>query len=181
MLRMDVNELTLYVKKFLAALVAVITFGVITPSHEIWNAVFEIEESRVSQSYIEQQPIDIKSLLVSAEEQSMVKFGSKISPKIYNQYQTTIFPAYQEKIEELATAESAISHKPSGEYGEKIFHLYDMVTNDDILRAHVRVEKRPQEGYYFTFHYHTADDAFTSHIDVGEIYWSKNTPPKWLS
>jgi len=110
-----------------------------------------------------------------------LKFGAKIQPRIQERYAKEIFPAYQQKIEQLATSTSAISHKPSGDYGEKIFHLYDASTNEDILRAHVRVEKRPQEGYYFTFHYHTASDQFSSHQDIGEIYWSKNTPPKWLS
>ncbi|WP_392456538.1 YpjP family protein [Chryseomicrobium aureum] len=181
MLRMEVNMLSGFIKKFLAALVAVVTFGVITPSHEIWNSVFEIEENQFTETHAEERVLDIGRLIDEAREQSDVKFGSKIQPRIQQRYEAEIFPFYKQKIEEYATASSAISHKPSGDYGEKIFHLYDQDTNADILRAHVRVEKRPLEGYYFTFHYHTHDDQFAKHQDIGEIYWSKNTPPKWLS
>lgn len=173
--------MSLFMKKFVAALVAVITFGVITPSHEIWNSVFDTSSSAYSATVMEQVEVPLELLIADAEYQSEVKFGSKITPKIKARYEAEIFPIYRQKIEEIATSTSAISSKPSGEYGEKIFHLYDRDSQKDMLRAHVRVEKRPKEGYYFTFHYHLADDEFQSHRDIGEIYWSKNTPPKWLS
>lgn len=181
MLRMEVIKITLMWKKFLTALVAVITFGVITPSHEIWSSVFEPRHVTYSEVQEQKLEINVDTLLFQAQAQSELKFGTKILPKIHEDYEMSIFPVYEEKIKELVTSTSAISTKPSGDHGEKIFHLYDYMTNEDILRAHVRVEKRPQDGYFFTFHYHTVDDNFDSHIDVGEIYWSKNTPPKWLS
>lgn len=173
--------MSLFWKKFITALVAVITFGVITPSHEIWSNVFEPPTITYSEMDDRVSVFDPNTLVMKAEEQSILKFGVKIQPKIESKYMAEIFPLYQQKIYELATEDSAISSKPSGDHGEKIFHLYDEVTGKDMLRAHVRVEKRPKDGYFFTFHYHTADDDFMSHKDIGEIYWSKNTPPKWMS
>ena len=173
--------MSLFWKKLITTLVAVMTFGVITPSHEIWSNVFE--PPAISYSEMDDRVVifDPDQLVTKAEEQSALKFGVKIQPKIESKYMSEIFPLYQQKIYELATETSAISSKPSGDHGEKIFHLYDKETGDDVLRAHVRVEKRPKDGYFFTFHSHTADDQFMSHKDIGEIYWSKNTPPKWMS
>ncbi len=74
-----------------------------------------------------------------------------------------------------------ITDQPSGNYSEKIFNISDGLTGKDLIRFHVRTEKRPIEGYYYNFHYHTFEDRFVAHHDVGDIYWSKNTPPKWLS
>src|SRR6185437_147709 len=52
----------------------------------------------------------------------------------------------------------AISEKPAGDYSEKIFNVYDLDNRKDLIRFHVRTEKRPQDGYFFNFHYHIADD-----------------------
>ena len=75
----------------------------------------------------------------------------------------------------------SITEYPSGDYAEKMFHLSDKVLGKDLIRFHVRTEKRPLDGYFYNFHYHTAEDGFTVHHSLGDIYWSKNTPPKWLS
>ena len=74
-----------------------------------------------------------------------------------------------------------ITEQPSGNYSEKIFNLSDGASGKELIRFHVRTEKRPLEGYYYNFHYHTYEDRFVAHHNVGDIYWSKNTPPKWLS
>ncbi len=62
-----------------------------------------------------------------------------------------------------------------------MFNIYDEQTGKDLIRFHVRTENRPGEGYYYNFHYHTAEDQFATHHNLGDVYWSKNTPPKWLS
>ncbi|MEH7388569.1 YpjP family protein, partial [Bacillus sp. JJ1521] len=74
-----------------------------------------------------------------------------------------------------------ISEQPSGGNGEKIFHIFDNTSGKDIVRFHVRKDHPPQDGYWFNFHYHTHHDGFQTHHALGDIYWNKNTPPKWLS
>ena len=194
-------------KKTLILSVALLTFGLITPNHEIWeslennssnsrasNSNYEksvsdtqhtsIELSRTSpESSIEESPLD--SILSAAKEQSYIKFGSKITPVIRDEFEEEIFPKLQEVLTTSIDNESlkyvVITQQPSGQYGEKIFHLKDRNSGKDLFRFHVRTEKRPQEGYYYNFHYHKQEDQFVVHHDLGEIYWSKNTPPKWLS
>lgn len=66
-------------------------------------------------------------------------------------------------------------------YGEKIFDLYDMRDGKALAKFHVRRENRPLDGYWFNFHYHEQLDNYETHHTIGEVYWSKNTPPKWMS
>lgn len=195
-----------WLKKTLILSVAFLTFGLITPNHEIWDALENNNNNNSSQEKSiqttasrEQQyePLEeyrstedlyeseIDPILAAAKEQSYIKFGSRIAPIIGEEFEQKIFPKLQEVITASIDKESlkyvAITEQPSGDYGEKIFHLKDGFSGKDLLRFHVRTEKRPQEGYYYNFHYHTKEDKFVTHHDLGEIYWSKNTPPKWLS
>lgn len=186
-----------WIQKFLVSAVTVVTLGVITPSHTIWNSILDSEASAKSSiteqhevysqnTYVlEQHEIDLISV---AKEQSYQKFGTKIGPKIQDDFDTLIFPKMQEAIDEtienfgLADGNNlAITENPSGNYSEKIFNIYNTVTGKDIIRFHVRTENRPLEGYYYNFHYHTSADNFFTHHNLGDVYWSKNTPPKWLS
>ena len=189
-------------------MVAFLTFGLITPTHEIWDAFDQNTSNRssigsshgnvasaakpevIADTEIQQQEaIDYESLLVdAAKEQSYIKFGTKIGPKISNEFDSLIFPKMEEAIEMTVAgldneslASLTISEKPSGNYGEKIFNIASNQTGEDIIRFHVRTEKRPQEGYYYNFHYHIAKDNFMTHYNLGDIYWEKNTPPKWMS
>lgn len=130
-----------------------------------------------------------QQLLGDAENQSFLKFGSKISPIIEDDYRSEILP----KIEDVITGHLAkfqgdeayqdvvISSKPSAGKTEKIFHVYNRLTGEDLLRFHVRQDHPPQDGYWFNFHYHTAEDGFQSHHELGSIYWDRNTPPDWMS
>ena len=117
-----------------------------------------------------------------------MKFGTKIGPVIANEFDRCIFPKIEEAIQMTLASSGdvhkrrlAISEKPAGDYSEKIFNVYDLEDRKDLIRFHVRTEKRPQDGYFYNFHYHIADDEFIAHHSIGDIYWSKNTPPKWLS
>ncbi|MGE7113981.1 YpjP family protein [Lysinibacillus sp. NPDC047702] len=199
-----------WVKKSIVIMVAFLTFGLITPTHEIWEAFDQNPSNRASigpeqgtgtalaaapddtqvvQTEIQQDPVDYNSLLIdAAKEQSYIKFGTKIGPKICNEFDAIIFPKMEEAIamtvdglDDTSLASLTISEKPSGNYGEKIFNVINNETGDDLIRFHVRTEKRPQEGYYYNFHYHSAEDNFMAHYNLGDIYWEKNTPPKWLS
>ncbi|KOS68391.1 hypothetical protein AEA09_07360 [Lysinibacillus contaminans] len=196
-----------WVQKSIVIMVAFLTFGLITPTHEIWDAFDQNSSNRsaigssnanrasaaepevIDNTEIQQEAIDYGSLLVdAAKEQSYIKFGTKIGPKISDEFETIIFPKMEEAIamtvaelDDESLASLTITEKPSGNYGEKIFNITNSQTGDDVIRFHVRTEKRPQEGYYYNFHYHSAEDNFMTHYNLGDIYWEKNTPPKWLS
>ncbi|MGE7693919.1 YpjP family protein [Lysinibacillus sp. NPDC094177] len=196
-----------WVQKSIVIMVAFLTFGLITPTHEIWEAFDQNPSNRASigpstgtstaeetalpieQTVIQEDPIDYSALLVdAAKEQSYKKFGTKIGPKISNEFDSIIFPKMEEAIamtveglDDTSLSSLTISEKPSGNYGEKIFNISSNATGMDLIRFHVRTEKRPQEGYYYNFHYHSAEDDFMAHNNLGDIYWEKNTPPKWLS
>lgn len=190
--------------KTLAITVAFLTFGIITPNHEIWTSLEQLDDQKnaviyepstndVANSYqldelIEQPENHLASILSNAKEQSYIKFGSKISPVIGEEFNTMIYPKMVEAIE-MTVAQLdddtiqhlAITESPSGDYSEKIFNIYNVENRKDIIRFHVRTENRPLEGHYYNFHYHLEQDNFVTHYNLGEIYWSKNTPPKWLS
>lgn len=134
------------------------------------------------QSYKEQ-------LLDSAEDQSFLKFGSRIAPVIEDDYRKEILPKIENVISDyLATLQDdeayqdvVISSMPSAGKTEKIFNVYNRTTGEDLLRFHVRRDHPPHDGYWFNFHYHTAEDGFQSHHELGSIYWDRNTPPNWMS
>lgn len=199
-----------WLQKLLVIAVALLTFGLITPEHEIWDALNQGQPSNnqnseykeiVSSNHEEQleTPIStefigsdreqhIQSILSTAKEQSYIKFGSRIAPVIGNDFDQHILPKLEQAIEQtLATVDDEairylkITEKPSGDYAERIFNISNGISGNDLLRVHVRTENRPKEGYYYNFHYHTYADEFFAHHHLGDIYWSKNTPPKWLS
>lgn len=127
-------------------------------------------------------------LTEKATEQIVTKLGPKIVDRIENDVLDTILPSIEEVLKTVL-AESGedelpyygITEEPTRGLGEKIFHVYNHQTNEDIARFHVRRDNRPLEGYWFNFHYHLNDDGFEEHHELGEIYWDKNIPPRWMS
>lgn len=198
-------DLKKWIYKSLVITVALLSFGLITPKHEIWanfdedrhgkSVLDRPSDNHISAAYqlddiiVDEKPLPTTDDFVSAaKEQSYIKFGTKVGPVIEQQFETDIFPKIEEAI--AMTVERVgdeklrnltVSEKPSGDYSEKIFHIVDSQSNADVIRFHVRTENRPFDGYYYNFHYHTFEDNYSKHYDLGEIYWSKNTPPKWLS
>ncbi|AXI01290.1 hypothetical protein DV702_05365 [Sporosarcina sp. PTS2304] len=192
-----------WLQRLMIASVAVLTLGAITPSHEIWLSFQDKDEPNETDARsgdtqyslaIEETADDLVALPTYLEDQQLVdharvlayeKFGTRIGPKIQDEFDTEIFPrieaVIQTTIHNAADRRLAITEQPSGDYAEKIFHVYDKTAEQDLIRFHVRTEKRPIDGYFYNFHYHTAEDGFVAHHTVGDIYWSKNTPPKWLS
>jgi hypothetical protein len=192
-------------QKSLMVVVAVLTLGAITPNHMIWESLLDEKgepKSHASQGETKAYTIDwidpseyyltedviLADFRHAAEQQAYMKFGTRIGPVIDTEFRTRILPAIQEVIDtELSVygkenlRNLAISEKPSGDHAEKIFHVYHKDSGKDEIRFHVRTEKKPLEGYSFNFHYHLASDNYQRHISIGDIYWSKNTPPKWLS
>ena len=138
--------------KTLVATVALCTFGMITPNHEIWanfeddrNAKSVLEHNirnSVSSAYQlddfifeknEQQTIE--SFIGAAKEQAYVKFGTRVGPVIEDEFETNIFPKIEEAIGATVARlgddrlrSLAITEKPSGEYAEKIFHIVDKIS-----------------------------------------------------
>ena len=189
-----------WIQKTLVVAVALLTFGIISPNHIIWENLLDDKANQKSISsqntqdtyaieWFEEKPSTfIEDAIIQAKEQSLVKFGSRIGPIITNEFDNIIFPKIQEAIKwTLLDMDNeslnylAISENPSGDHSEKIFHIYDTMTGSDIIRFHVRTDRKPQEGYFFNFHYHSVSDQFAKHYTLGDIYWSKNMPPKWLS
>ena len=192
-----------WLQKGLMATVAVLTFGLITPDHEIWAneagskvpsympdlSVPTVSASDLTNIYLEdEQDSTVDDLKAAAKEQSYIKFGTRIGPKIGNDFNERILPKMEQVIEMTVAhldddtfRELCITERPSGDYSERIFHIKRSSTKEDVIRFHVRTENRLDDGYYYNFHYHTYEDKFVTHYDLGEIYWSKNTPPKWLS
>ncbi|MGG1241264.1 YpjP family protein [Bacillus cabrialesii] len=201
----------LWMRKTLVVLFTIVTFGLVSPpaalmadkpsgqpssleqndytafydEHDLYDD-YESENRRdpelLFQSYKEQ-------LLDSAEDQSFLKFGSKIAPVIEDDYRKEILPKIENVISDyLATLQDdetyqdvVISSMPSAGKTEKIFNVYNRTTGEDLLRFHVRRDHPPHDGYWFNFHYHTAEDGFQSHHELGSIYWDRNTPPNWMS
>ncbi len=193
-----------WLQKTLIVAVALLTFGAISPNHEFWTNLQDKGESKQAEvppkrtdyvadpfyyEQLEDQSDSLgESLIASAKELSYVKFGTKIGPVIGDEFDDVIFPKIEEAIQmtlessgDLHKRRLAITERPAGDYSEKIFNVYDLEGGKDLIRFHVRTEKRPQDGYFYNFHYHIAEDGFTAHHSIGDIFWSKNTPPKWLS
>lgn len=127
-------------------------------------------------------------LTEKASEQVVTKLGPKIVNRVENDVLQTILPNIEDVLvtvlaesDEDALPYYGITEEPTRGLGEKIFHVYNYQTNQDVARFHVRRDNRPLEGYWFNFHYHLSDDNFEEHHELGEIYWDKNIPPKWMS
>jgi hypothetical protein len=188
--------MNMWMRKIAVALIAILTFGLYTPTYLIAdednNEVVSPETKDPSEIAVEvasEQPFDeadaISTLTEKAKQQSFVKFGSKISEKVEDEFNQVILPnielALATILEKEDTTYISITEQPSNGYGERIFNLYNEVTKEDIAKFHVRRDNRPQDGYWFNFHYHLKDDQFEAHHALGEIYWDKNTPPKWMA
>jgi hypothetical protein len=193
-----------WLKKSLVVLITALTFGTVSPPAYLTvddksdDSTFGDVSSKEFNSFSNDifQPLDeviSKEQFLSfakeqAELQSLTKFGSRIGPKIENEFKDVIFPKMEEVIANLTEehpgedlSKLTISESPTGGDSEKIFHIYHSETGKDLIRFHVRKDHPPLEGYWFNFHYHTHHDEFQGHHVLGSIYWAKNTPPKWLS
>ncbi|SHQ83034.1 Uncharacterised protein [Mycobacteroides abscessus subsp. abscessus] len=193
-----------WLQKSFVVLVTILTFGLVTPSQTfLYNqasAEKPTREDAVKAETTYNQLEDtteedsdssgqiIQSWLNEAEELSYQKFGSRIKPVIEDEFKQVILPNIHKAIEEVAVqypeeklAYLQLSEVPTGGNAEKIFHLYSKESNKDIIRFHVRKDHPPQSGYWFNFHYHTSEDNFEAHHELGSIYWDTNTPPKWMS
>lgn len=148
--------------------------------------VEEVDDS-VNDGYLEND--DYTSVITAkAREQMITKLGPKILNQVEDDLMSTILPNTEDVLA-LILAEAGeedsiyfeITEHPTTGYGEKIFTIYDYRTTQEIARFDVRRDNRPDDGYWFNFHYHLSKDNFEKHYEIGEIYWDKNTPPKWMA
>ena len=190
-----------WLKKSLVVLITALTFGTVSPPAYLTiddqkddSSFGDVTNKDFSNEFIEpfEQGLSKDSFLSLATEQaelqSFAKFGSRIGPKIQDEFKDVIFPKMEQVLQDLAEehpeedlSNLTISENPTGGDSEKIFHIYHAVTGKDLIRFHVRKDHPPLDGYYFNFHYHTYHDDFHGHHALGSIFWAKNTPPKWLS
>ena len=204
-------KMPLWMKKSVVVLLSIMTLGLVSPNDFHWfdeaNAAKPDNENAHEnaaaaadvisaptvyiQSEYETEEIDertrlLESLSEKAEQNSYIKFGDRIGPRIEDEFNSIILPKIEEAIaayiSECPDAEIpyiSITENPSNGLGEKIFNIYNNNTNKNLILFHVRRENVPQEGHWFNFHYHTAADQFVAHHSLGSIYWDKNTPPHW--
>lgn len=148
----------------------------------------ESEDDYINDGEISDDPDYLQLLTEKAVEQTITKLGPRITEKVEDEFMEHILPAMEDVLERVlaeagedALPYYAITEKPANGFGERIFHVYDFHNKKDVARFDVRRDNRPQEGYWFNFHYHLSADNFDSHHEIGEIYWNKNVPPKWMS
>jgi hypothetical protein len=193
----------LWLKKLSVVLITFMTFGTFIPptyldgkASDLEVIVNETENSQIKQTTeltINKEQVDVHEQFVSyvsyqAKVQSLQKFGPKITKVVGDEFLNVILPNIEMVINNLANKANEedllrfeVTESPASGYGEKIFHIYDQQTNKDVARFHVSRINHPTEGYSFNFHYHLQDDKYERHYNLGEIYWDKNTPPKWTS
>ncbi|MEI5907284.1 YpjP family protein [Bacillus spongiae] len=186
-----------WIKKLFFIVISILTFGLVTPSQLYVSENQKIDDSdrKLKSVYDSNTEVENKvatreeifSLLLSeGEKTSYGKFGDKIGPKIDGEFQQIILPKIQQSINEVLStypgedlSQLTVSEVPMNVKSEKLFHIYNRDTNEDLIRFHVRRDHPPLDGYYFNFHYHTYHDGYQAHHQLGDIYWEKNTPPNW--
>lgn len=151
------------------------------PILDVADDIREIDE-RDSQTYI------IDAITDEAMTHTLAKLGPRITEQIDPYFRNDLLPNMAEVVHmiladagEEAVNYYGISAQPSKGYGERIFNIHDYRARKDVARFDVRRENRPGEGYWFNFHYHLSKDGFEGHYPIGEIYWDKNMPPKWMA
>lgn len=189
-----------WMRKLFVSIIAVLTLGLYVPpalvdanesddkdtfipspsANEV--AVAELPEQAVVEQTIMEQ------LTEKAIMQTKAKLGDRILHQVDDEFEAVILPKIEQELEiifsdiddtELATFQ--ITENPAQGYGERIFNIFNYSTNKTVAKFHVRRDFRPLEGYWFNFHYHLADDQFEKHYAIGDIFWDKNTPPKWMT
>lgn len=201
--------MTTWGRKLFVVLVSVLTLGIYIPpayaADQADNKEVAPQESEEQKAHIEdledpieQKPVEtdiplsaddyVNQMKEQAKEQTMMKMGPRIIQKVDEDMTAEILPKIEEIVDSILEDmdEDEIPHYEITEeltpgYGEKIFTLVHKDSGEELARFDVRREKRPGEGYWFNFHYHLKDDNFAKHHAIGEVYWEKNTPPKWMS
>ncbi|NEU31215.1 hypothetical protein GN156_10525 [bacterium LRH843] len=155
-------------------------------SYELFHEVLPAKIDHYIHRSVSSADILNSFILKEAYRESMNKFGETIGKKIGQPFEEMILPQLDAELREVTNtladddwSNLKISSSPGGGFGEKILHVYNESTGEDIFRFHVRRDQPPNQGYYFNFHYHTYLDQHEKHHDLGTIFWGKDMPPKW--
>ncbi|SIS40903.1 YpjP family protein [Salimicrobium flavidum] len=181
----------IWMRKLFVSLVAIMTLGLYVPPTQINPEASEKEQISGEMETVREEnepflpPVTLEHLTERAKEQTMNKLGPRIGAKVEEEVIEEIFPEMEAVIESFVEDKDVpmyeITEDPSAGYGERIFNLIHSHTGEELARFHVRRDLRPGEGYWFNFHYHVKEDGYETHYPLGEIFWDKNTPPKWMS
>ncbi|GAA0302825.1 hypothetical protein GGQ92_003213 [Gracilibacillus halotolerans] len=195
-----------WLRKTIVLLISILTLGLYVPPIHLDAEIDDVDKGEItpkeadfterSTAIIEEEaPESTKStndlyresLVEVAKEQVMIKLGDKIASKIEVPLTEEVLPNLESVLDhvfdmvgEEQSQYLVISEEPAAGYGERIFNLYDMSKQENIAKFHVTRVKKPQDGHYFQFHYHLADDQYEEHFPIAEVHWGKNTPPKWM-
>ncbi|MFC3041107.1 YpjP family protein [Virgibacillus xinjiangensis] len=196
-----------WVRKALVAMITVMTLGMYTPPVHLTaeaenegsetDARQDAERGQAAADTREELDVTLElndqdylqTLTEKAKEKTLHKLGPRIVPQVEDEFTSVILPKMTDVLEGLVTDQGggiavpyySITEEPSPGVGERIFNIHDDREGKDIAKFHVRRDNRPLEGYWFNFHYHLSQDGFEQHHDIGEIYWDKNMPPKWMA
>ncbi|GAB3798353.1 YpjP family protein [Virgibacillus kimchii] len=198
----------IWLRKLAVVMVAIMTFGLYVPPGLMAEAEAEDNKDELSHSGVseetavaevetpelevqnsgQEETSHLHSLSDQAKEQTLLKLGPRITGQLDEQFMDAILDnientlnGFLSEIPEERHVYLSITEVPADGLGERIFNIFDAETNEDIIRFHVRRDHRPWEGYWFNFHYHIYDDQFEGHYEIGEIFWDKNMPPKWMA
>lgn len=194
-----------WMRKSLVVLFTIMTLGLYTPPAYLTTDAQEKEETSsdtredVVQTVVvadaeedvapqQDEAYFVGALTEQAKQQTVTKLGPRIINQVEDEFTDVILPKMEEAMETIfadAGEDSlpyyGITEQPAQGHGERIFNIYDFHSEQVIAKFHVRRDNRPMEGYWFNFHYHLHDDGFEKHYVIGEIYWDKNIPPKWMA
>ncbi|WP_173917227.1 YpjP family protein [Halobacillus sp. Marseille-Q1614] len=198
--------MNLWMRKVFVVLVTIMTLGLyIPPAYVEMEAADkkEVTEREDSVSLEDAEPAELEmetsavpddylhTITEQAKVQMITKMGPRIADKVEDDVEKEILPKMEKVIKAIVTERGEkgeeevpyyeITEELNRGYGEKIFTILDGRTKEEIARFDVRRDNRPGEGYWFNFHYHLSEDEFEEHHVLGEVYWDKNTPPKWMS
>ncbi|WEG18419.1 YpjP family protein [Alkalihalophilus pseudofirmus] len=157
-------------------------------SYELYHDVLPLSTDHYIHRDSSSQEVFTEYVMNYMYDQSMMKFGSAIAGKIEEPFKQEILPKLKDILIDTTSdltkeewEQVTLSKHPAAGLGEKIVHLYNQESGEDLLRFHVRRDHPPKQGYLFNFHYHTYLDQFEKHHDLGSIYWGKDSPPQWMS
>ena len=155
-------------------------------SYELFDEVLPAKTEQYIHRNFQSADLINNFIIKRGVEQSILKFGSAITEKISAPFEEEIVPQLDSVLRETTKTlanedweKIRMSDTPSAGLGEKIFHLYNEETGEDIFRFHVRRDQPPKQGYTFNFHYHTYLDHHEKHHNLGTIVWGKDMPPRW--
>ena len=103
----------------------------------------------------------------------------QVNQKADFEFEKIIMPKIEEAIHFIITRTNvnkplslSIIEQPQNSKSQKIFLIKNSSTNDDWIRFYVTFENGFVEGNY-SFFYYTFEDNFTTHYNLGKVYWSK--------